>query len=86
MAIILHRLQCEKLFVDFFQTIDQLLMEHSLYTQEELERYRSSIEQQEQNIKDKLEMLKAEAKNLGGLRKELSDEKMAASRVSQTYN
>ena len=56
-------------------------MEHALYTQEELQRYRTSIETQEREIKEKLELLKAEAKNLGGLRKELNEEKIAASKV-----
>ena len=56
-------------------------MEHKLYSQEELDRYRSTIDTQEKEIKEKLEILKAEAKNLGGLRKELSDEKKAASQV-----
>ena len=65
----------------FIQTIDELLLEHSLYSKEELEKYRLTVEQHEADIKAKLEVLKAEAKNLGGLRKELIDEKLEANKV-----
>ncbi|CAK8685596.1 unnamed protein product [Clavelina lepadiformis] len=65
---------------DSYKTIDQLLAEHLLYTQDELSKYRGKIAEQEEEIKQKLELLKAEAKNLGGMRRELGDERREAAK------
>nr|XP_026690436.1 nucleobindin-2-like [Ciona intestinalis] len=61
-----------------YKTIDQMLLEHTLYTQDELRKYRENISDQEQEIKAKLEVLKAQAKTLGGMRRELGDNRREA--------
>lgn len=61
---------------DSYQTIDQKLYEHSVYTKDELERYKSEIASQEAAIKEKLEVLKAEAKQLGQMRVEHGETKL----------
>jgi len=62
--------------LDSYQTIDQKLYDHSVYTKEELERYTNEIAEQEAAIKAKLEVLKAEAKQLGQMRVEHGETKL----------
>lgn len=62
--------------LDSYKTIDQKLYDHSVYTKEELERYTTEIADQEAAIKAKLEVLKAEAKQLGQMRVEHGETKL----------
>merc|ERR1739838_390326 len=58
-----------------YKTIDDLLLDHALYTSSELDKYRDEIHRQEEDIRVKLAALKAEAKQLGGMRRDLTLEK-----------
>ena len=64
------------------QTIDQKLYDHSVYTKEELERYTNEIAEQEAAIKAKLEVLKAEAKQLGQMMVEHGETKLKVEKVA----
>ena len=55
-----------------------------MYTSQELDKYRDGIQKQEDEIRVKLEALKKEAKNLGGLRRDLSEEKRVALQDGKT--
>lgn len=68
--------------LDSYQTIDQKLYEHSVYTKDELDRYKSEIASQEAAIKEKLEVLKAEAKQLGQMRVEHGETKLKVEKVA----
>nr|CAB3264478.1 nucleobindin-2 [Phallusia mammillata] len=63
---------------DSYKNLDQLLAEHSLYTQEEMNRYRETIKNQEEILKTKLDALKAHAKELGGMRREFGNDRREA--------
>jgi len=67
-----------------YQSLDDLLLNHALYTSQELDKYRDGIQKQEDEIRVKLEALKKEAKNLGGLRRDLSEEKRVALQDGKT--
>jgi len=60
---------------DSYKSIDELLLEHALYTATELDKYRDEIKRQEDEIRRKLDTLKEEAKALGNLRQDIKNEK-----------
>ena len=69
----------------FFQSIDELLLEHALYTATELDKYRDEIKRQEDEIRRKLDTLKEEAKALGNLRQDIKNEKQEKLNVSFVF-
>ena len=58
-----------------------MLLEHSIYTKEELESYRTYIAEQEAEIKSKLSALKQEASKLGQMKQQLIKDKQEAEKV-----
>ena len=66
----------------FFQSIDELLLEHALYTATELDKYRDEIKRQEDEIRSKLDNLKEQAKALGSLRQDIKNDKQEKMVVS----